>query len=85
MSENNRAPMRRGGHGMGGERAKDFKGTLKKLVVYMGSYWPAFVAVLIFAVGSTVFGIIGPKISGRATTELFNGLVEKISGTGGID
>lgn len=52
---------------------------------YMGRYWPAFVAVLIFAVGSTIFGIIGPKISGKATTELFNGLVAKVSGTGSIN
>lgn len=52
---------------------------------YMGSYWPAFVAVLFFAIGSTVFGIIGPKISGKATTELFNGLVAKVSGTGSIN
>lgn len=51
----------------------------------MGSYWPAFVAVLFFAIGSTVFGIIGPKISGKATTELFNGLVAKVSGTGSIN
>ena len=70
---------------MGGEKAKDFKGTIKKLVKYMGSYWPAFVAVLFFAIGSTVFGIIGPKISGKATTELFNGLVAKVSGTGSIN
>ena len=68
-----------------GEKAKDFKGTLKKLIVYIGNYWPAFVAVLCFAVGSTVFNIIGPKISGQATTELFNGLVAKVSGTGGIN
>ena len=87
MSENQRRPVRRHGPGarMGGEKAKDFKGTIKKLVKYMGSYWPAFVAVLFFAIGSTVFGIIGPKISGKATTELFNGLVAKVSGTGGIN
>ena len=80
-----RGPMRGPGRGMGGEKAKDFKGTLKKLIVYIGNYWPAFVAVLCFAVGSTVFNIIGPKISGQATTELFNGLVAKVSGTGGIN
>ncbi len=80
-----RGPMRGPGRGMGGEKAKDFKGTLKKLIVYIGSYWPAFVAVLCFAVGSTVFNIVGPKISGQATTELFNGLVAKVSGTGSIN
>nr|WP_308626498.1 ABC transporter ATP-binding protein [uncultured Eisenbergiella sp.] len=87
MSENQRKPVRMHGPGarMGGEKAKDFKGTIKKLVKYMGSYWPAFVAVLFFAIGSTVFGIIGPKISGKATTELFNGLVAKVSGTGSIN
>lgn len=71
--------------GWAAKKAKDFKGTIKKLVKYMGSYWPAFVAVLFFAIGSTVFGIIGPKISGKATTELFNGLVAKVSGTGSIN
>ena len=87
MSENQRRPVSMHGSGarMGGEKAKDFKGTIKKLVKYMGSYWPAFVAVLFFAIGSTVFGIIGPKISGKATTELFNGLVAKVSGTGSIN
>lgn len=87
MSENQRRPVRMHGPGarMGGEKAKDFKGTIKKLVKYMGSYWPAFVAVLFFAIGSTVFGIIGHKISGKATTELFNGLVAKVSGTGSIN
>lgn len=87
MSENQRRPVKMHGPGarMGGEKAKDFKGTIKKLVKYMGSYWPAFVAVLFFAIGSTVFGIIGPKISGKATTELFNGLVAKVSGTGSIN
>ena len=87
MSENQRRPVRMHGPGarMGGEKAKDFKGTIKKLVKYMGSYWPAFVAVLFFAIGSTVFRIIGPKISGKATTELFNGLVAKVSGTGSIN
>ena len=87
MSENQRRPVKMHGPGarMGGEKAKDFKGTIKKLVKYMGSYWPAFVAVLFFAIGSSVFGIIGPKISGKATTELFNGLVAKVSGTGSIN
>lgn len=83
------SPGRRmGGPGGGmvpGEKAKDLKGTLKKLVSYIGRYKFAVLIVLIFAVGSTVFNIIGPKILSKATTELFNGLVAKVSGTGGID
>ena len=51
----------------------------------MGSYKIALIGVFIFAVGGTIFGILGPKILGKATTELFNGLVAKISGSGGID
>lgn len=68
-----------------GEKAKDFKGTMKKLIRYIGNYKYAVAAVLLFAVGSTVFSIIGPKILSKATTELFNGLVAKVQGTGGID
>lgn len=80
-----RGPM--GGHGpMGsGEKARDFKGTIKKLLAYIGRYKLAVLAVMIFAVGSTVFSILGPKIMGNATTELANGLMGKIQGTGGID
>lgn len=78
----------RGPHGKGmmpGEKAKDFKGTIKKLIGYIGNYKYAVALVLLFAVGSTVFNIIGPKILSKATTELFNGLIAKIQGTGGID
>lgn len=81
-----RAP--RGPHGRGmmpGEKAKDFKGTIKKLLRYIGKYKYAVVFVLLFAIGSTVFNIIGPKILSKATTELFNGLIAKIQGTGEID
>ena len=80
-----RGPM--GGHGpMGsGEKAKDFKGTIKKLLAYIGRYKIAVGVVALFAIGSTVFSIIGPKIMGNATTELANGLMAKIQGTGGID
>ncbi len=75
-----------GGRGMvPGEKAKDFSGTVKKLIAYIGRYKFAVLIVLIFAIGSTVFNIIGPKIMSKATTELFNGLVAKVSGTGGID
>lgn len=77
-----------GGHGhgpMSTERAKDFKGTMKKLMVYLGNYKIAIAFVIIFAIGSTIFNIVGPKILGKATTEIFNGLVGKISGGAGID
>ena len=67
------------------EKAKDFKGTMKKLMSYLGMYKLPFLLVAVFAVGSTVFNILGPKILGKATTEIFNGLVGKISGGAGID
>lgn len=76
------------GH-MGGpgavEKAKDFKGTIKKLIKYIASYKVALVFVMIFAIGSTIFNIVGPKVLSKATTEIFNGLVAKVQGTGGID
>ena len=80
----------RGMHGMrggrmSGEKAKDFKGSIGKLIRYMSKYKFRFVIMLIFAVAGTVFNIVGPKILGKATTELFNGLVAKIGGSGGID
>jgi len=77
-----------GMHGMGApvEKAKDFKGTVKKLLVYLGGYKIAILFVMIFAVCSTVFAIVGPKILGNATTELFNGIMGKIAGTSdGVD
>ena len=70
---------------MPGEKAKDFRGTMKKLAVYLGAYKVPLLFVVIFAIGSTIFNIVGPKILGRATTEIFNGLVGKISGGAGID
>ena len=76
---------RMGGHGMSTENAKDFKGTMKKLMGYLATYKIGLILVVIFAVGSTIFNIAGPKILGKATTELFNGLVGKISGGSGID
>lgn len=81
-------PARPMGHGPGrmtGEKAKDFKGTIQKLIVYLGNFRIGVIVVLIFAIGSTVFNILGPKILGTATTELAGGLMAKISGTGGID
>ena len=86
MSEQRRrGPM--GGHGrmMSGEKAKDFKGSMAKLFRYMGRYKFRFILMFIFAVAGTVFSIVGPKILGKATTELFNGLVAKVNGTGEID
>ena len=74
-----------GRHMMPGEKAKDFKGTMKKLMAYMGSYKIAILFVMLFAVGGTAFNIIGPKILGNATTEIFNGLVSRVSGGDGID
>ena len=75
------------GHGpmQGGEKAKDFKGTIKKLLKYMRRYYVAIAFVILFAIASTVFNIVGPTILGNATTEIFNGLVKKVQGTGGID
>lgn len=81
-----RGPM--GGHGMrgSGEKAKDFKGTMRRLVSYLAKYRLSILIVLIFAIGSVTFSVIGPKILGKATTEIFNGLVSKVSGNGtGID
>lgn len=91
MSEYNTGKGTRRGPGMGGhgsmapgEKAKDFKGTIKKLIQYIGKYKIGVIAVFIFAVGSTIFNIVGPKILSKATTELFNGLVKKVRGTGEI-
>lgn len=86
MSDN--MGRRRGPSGprmMAGEKAKDFKGSMAKLIRYMSKYKIRFVIMFVFAIAGTVFNIVGPKILGKATTELFNGLVAKIGGTGGID
>lgn len=77
-----RGPM---GMSLGGEKATDFKGTMKKLLHFMGKYKIALVIVVVFALGSTVFNIIGPKVLSTATTELFEGITAKIAGTGGIN
>lgn len=78
-----RGPMR-GGMGQG-EKAKDFKGTIRKLMGYLSRYKIALVFVVIFAIGSTIFNIVGPKVLGKATTEIYNGLISKVSGGSGID
>lgn len=92
--ENKNSPkkVRMGGGPMGGgmgaptEKAKDFKGTLKKLLKYLGRYKIAIVIVMIFAILSTIFSIVGPKILGEATTILFEGIMNMISENGlGID
>lgn len=90
MAEQRQSARPRGPRGpMGGgaptEKAKDFKGTIKKLFAYMGNYRIGILIVALFAVASTVFNVIGPKILSRATTELFNGLMSKLSGGSGID
>lgn len=71
--------------GGAGEKAKDFKGSMKNLIVYMSRYKVRLCLVLLCAIAGTTFSIVGPKILGKATTELFNGLVAKVQGTGGID
>ncbi len=80
-----RGPM---GHGpnMVGEKAKNFKGTMSKLIKYLSKYWIGFLIVVVFAIGSATFSIVGPKILGNATTEIFEGLMSKVTGAGsGID
>ena len=79
-------PMGGPGRNMSTAKAKDFKKTTKKLVKnYLSKYKVALIIVMIFAIGSTIFTIVGPKILGNATTEIFNGLVSKLSGGSGID
>ena len=90
MAENKnvRPPMGGMRHGAGRvvEKPKDFKGTTKKLLKnYLAKYKIPIIIVILFAVGSTIFSIIGPKILGNATTEIFNGLMNKLSGGSGID
>ena len=80
----------RGHHGPIGkinpdDKAKNFKGTMKQLLKYLMDYKAAIVFTIIFAIGSTIFAIVGPKILGNATTELFNGIMSKISGGEGIN
>ena len=79
-------PMGGPGRGMmPGEKPKDFKNSIEKLVRYLGRYWYAIVAVIIFAAVSTVFSVAGPKVMARATNALVEGLGKKIAGTGSID
>ena len=90
MADNNsykQTPRRRGpGGGMApAEKAKNFKGSISKLMQYIGRYKIAILAVMIMAASSAVFTVIGPKVLGKATTGLSEGLMKKITGTGGID
>ena len=86
MSEQRRRRGPMGGRGMQpAEKAKDFRGSMAKLFRYMERYKFRFVMVFVFAIAGTVFNIAGPKILGKATTELYTGLVAKVNGTGGID
>ncbi|MCG4692649.1 ABC transporter ATP-binding protein/permease [Coprococcus eutactus] len=80
-----RGPRRGHGPMMGGDKAKDFKGTIGKLFRYIGKYKAAVVVVAIFAIGSTVFNVVCPKVLGKATTVLSEGIMNKITGNGGID
>jgi len=88
-----RGPMGRGGpmgHGrpmamMKGEKARDFKGTMAKLLKYLGNHKTAIAAVMLIAAISTIFSIAGPKILGKATTKLFEGVMAQIAGKGVVD
>ena len=75
-----------GGHMgmMKGDKARDFKGTMAKLIDYLGAYKIGILIVMVFAIASTIFNIIGPKILGRATTKLFEGVMAMIAGTGTV-
>lgn len=83
MSNKKRGPMGPGSRIA--EKPKDFKGTLKKLFKSMSHYKIPMIIIIVFAIASTIFSIIGPKILGNATTEIFNGLISKLSGGAGIN
>ncbi len=89
MMANNARPGAGGRPGMGiqakGESARDFKGTMGRLLHYLRAYRVQLVVVLLFAIASTIFAIVGPKILGQATTKLFEGVVAQIAGTGSVD
>jgi ATP-binding cassette, subfamily B, multidrug efflux pump len=86
-STSKRSSLPRGGPlaMMKGEKPRDFKGTLKKLIQYLGKYKISILIVMLFAIASTVFAIIGPKVLGKATTKLFEGVMATIAGSGGFD
>jgi len=74
-----------GGMMQGGEKARDFKGTMRRLIEHLDVYRASIVVVIIFAIASSTFSIIGPRILGKATTRIFEGVMAKIAGTGNID
>lgn len=78
-------PKHKGGPPIAMEKAKDFKGTIKKLWRYLSKYKIALIIVILFTIASTVFSVVGPKILGNATTELFNGVISKYTGGAGIN
>lgn len=78
-------PKHKGGPPMSVEKAKDFKGTIKKLWEYLSKYKIALIIVVLFTIASTIFSVVGPKILGNATTELFNGVISKYTGGAGIN
>lgn len=80
-----RGPMGRMGGMRRGEKAKNFKGTMKQLLGYIGQHKIAVFAAVAFAVCSVIFNIVGPKVLGQVTTKLFEGLVAKVNGTGDVD
>lgn len=80
-----RGPMGRMGGMRRGEKAKDFKGTMRQLLGYIGQHKIAVLAAVAFAVCSVIFNIVGPKVLGQVTTKLFEGLVAKVNGTGDVD
>ena len=88
MSQQNRRPVQGHGRGRGmmqGDKAKDFGGSIRKLIRYLKPYAPRLIIIILFAAASTVFSIIGPKVLGGATTALAQGIAAKYTGTGSID
>ena len=85
VTQRRRPPHGPGARMMPGEKAKDFKGTIAKLVRFMGQFKVSLAVAIVFAICSAAFSIVGPKVLSQATTELFNGIVAKIGGTGGIN
>ena len=80
-----RGPMGRMGGMRRGEKAKDFKGTMRQLLGYIGQHKIAVFAAVAFAVCSVIFNIVGPKVLGQVTTKLFECLVAKVNGTGDVE
>ena len=85
VTQRRRPPHGPGARMMPGEKAKDFKGTIAKLMRFMGQFKVSLAVAIVFAICSAAFSIVGPKVLSQATTELFNGIVAKIGGTGGIN